>query len=132
MHRPVLYTKNAKGRYEVYKEPKAEDPNVYKRVGNKYVPIGIKTEDNWLTDGLWLVRHKGRSGMSPDCYASKWGLTKVAEVPITDVSRIAAAADIREVIDKYLYERFGYVCEGVPHQDIADELTKEIMQIGKG
>ena len=52
-----LYIKNEKGRYEPYKEPEERDSNVYKKVGNRYEPI----DDNWLNDGLWLVKSKEHS-----------------------------------------------------------------------
>lgn len=58
-NKPKLYIKNAKGRYEEYKEPVQEyDNKLYRKVGNKYEPCSmLMTKD--LDEGVWVVtKHK--------------------------------------------------------------------------
>lgn len=134
MKKQKLYIKNDKGRYEPYKEPDYADKNVYKKVGRKYVPFGLYFySEERLQDGLWLVRHRGASSSisNADHLASKWGLTKVGDIPVTDVTKLATADDIHRVIDRYLFDHFGFCVGNIPHQDISDELVSLIMNIGK-
>lgn len=104
MKKQQLYIKNDKGRYEPYKEPLREDVNVYVKDNNgKYRAIGLYGRD-WIGEGLWLV---------------------------TDASKIAAAEDINAAVDEYLFKLFGCTIEGIAHQDLAEELTKVIMNLSK-
>lgn len=134
MKKPTLYIKNDKGRYEPYKEPQTEiDYNIYRKYGKKYDPVGTCEPHTGLDDGIWLVRHKGcsTSMSNVDVYASKWGLTKLAPLPVTDITHFAELEEINAVIDKFLFDRFGYTVEGIAHQDLADELTKVLANISK-
>ena len=59
MEKQKLYVKNAKGRYEEYREPVQEyDNKLYRKVGKKYEPCSMRiTED--LPEGVWVVtKHK--------------------------------------------------------------------------
>lgn len=55
--KPQLYIKNEKGRYEPYKPKEIGDKNVYRKIGNKYVPFAVVTKDeDWFQGGVFVVR----------------------------------------------------------------------------
>lgn len=61
--RQQLYIKNDKGRYVPY-EPKAlGEKNVYRKIGNKYVPFAVVTkEEDWFQGGVFVVRSDKKYG----------------------------------------------------------------------
>lgn len=57
MKKQQLYIRNDKGRYEPYKPKEIEDKNVYRKIGNKYVPFAVVTkEEDWFQGGVFVVR----------------------------------------------------------------------------
>ena len=59
-----LYIKNDKGRYEPYEPPKVNvSDNLYVKVGKRYVPYGIRLNEDYLTDGVYVVRCDKQCGM---------------------------------------------------------------------
>lgn len=60
-----LYIKNEKGRYEPYKPKELGDKNVYKKVGNKYIPFAVclNRDEDWLQSGVFVVRSDKEHGM---------------------------------------------------------------------
>lgn len=59
-----LYIKNNKGRYEPYESPKVNvSDNLYVKVGGKYVPYGRRFNEDYLTDGVYVVRCDKRRGL---------------------------------------------------------------------
>ena len=77
-----------------------EDRNVYKKVGRKYVPIGMKLDDNWLNDGIWVVRHRdgGKSITRGDYLADSYGLVKVGELAKVDLPILGGLEEYAEVV----------------------------------
>lgn len=62
MKKPQLYIKNEKGRYEPYVEEKKDDSGtLYIKRGNKYEPFALRLNDDYLCDGVFVVRrhHSG-------------------------------------------------------------------------
>lgn len=57
------------------------DNNVYIKRGKKYIPFGVRYNENYLPDGIWLARHFDLSygKTNVDRYLS--GLYKVGECP---------------------------------------------------
>ena len=57
------------------------DNNVYIKRGKKYVPFGVRYDEQYLPDGIWYVRHTEHScgHTNVDHYLS--GLFKVGENP---------------------------------------------------
>ena len=68
-----------------------EDKNVYKKVGRKYVPIGYRHEGRYLTDGLWIVRHKdyGKQMANAGYLAQIYGMCKAGENSTADLTKLA-------------------------------------------
>lgn len=60
-----LYIKNEKGRYEPYKPKEIGDKNVYRKIGNKYVPFAVclNRDEDWLQSGVFVVRSDKEHGM---------------------------------------------------------------------
>lgn len=70
-----LYIKNDKGRYEPYEPPKMNVADtLFLKVGNKYVPYGIRLNEDYLSDGVYVVRCDKRMrgiasvGYLEECY----------------------------------------------------------------
>lgn len=66
-----------------------EDNNVYVKKGRKYVPFGMRYNENYLPDGIWFVHHDECScgHTNVDHYMS--GLFKVGDKPeLTDVPQL--------------------------------------------
>lgn len=65
MKKQQLYIKNEKGRYEPYKPKELGDKNVYKKVGNKYIPFAVclNRDEDWLQSGVFVVRSDKEHGM---------------------------------------------------------------------
>lgn len=59
-----LYIKNERGRYEPYKPKEIGEKNVYRKIGNKYVPFAVVTkEEDWLQGGVFVVRSDKHHGI---------------------------------------------------------------------
>lgn len=65
MKKQQLYIKNDKVRYEPYKPKELGDKNVYKKVGNKYIPFALclNRDEDWLQSGVFVVRSDKEHGM---------------------------------------------------------------------
>lgn len=81
-----------------------KDENVYKKMGRRYVPIGIWAKNDWLCDGIWIVRHrKGctsttRGDYLADCY----GVIKAGEIARIDFPKLGAMEDYSEIAAKII------------------------------
>lgn len=83
-----------------------EDMNVYKKVGRKYVPIGYRYEDRYLTDGIWIVRHKdyGKQMTNAGYLAQIYGMCKVGENATADLTKLSDMEEYADVASKVLFE----------------------------
>jgi len=64
MKKQQLYIKNAKGRYEPYEPKELGTKNVYRKVGNKYVPFAVVCKDeDWMQGGVFVVRNDKEYGI---------------------------------------------------------------------
>ena len=85
---------------------KEEDMNVYKKVGRKYVPIGLRVGDHWLSDGIWIVRHKEHSTQYTNAgyLAQIYGVCKVGENATADLTKLADMEEYADVVLKVMFE----------------------------
>lgn len=85
---------------------KDEDMNVYKKVGRKYVPIGYMHKDRYLTDGIWIVRHKdsGTQMTNAGYLAQIYGMCKVGENATADLTKLADMEEYADVVLKTIHE----------------------------
>ena len=76
--------------------------NVYKKVGRKYVPIGLRVGDRWFSDGIWIVRHKQGSTQITrgDYLAQSYGLIKAGELAKIDLPILGTLEEYAEVVAK--------------------------------
>ena len=83
-----------------------EDRNVYKKVGRKYVPIGLRRGDRWFSDGIWIVRHKPHgTQMTNAGYLSQiYGMCKVGENATSDLTKLADMEEYADVVSKVIFE----------------------------
>lgn len=82
-----------------------EEKNIYKKVGRRYVPIGILCpHDDYLTDGIWIVRHrKGCTSITRGDYlADCYGLLKAGEIAKVDFPKLGAMEDYSEIAAKII------------------------------
>jgi len=86
--KPKFYIKNAKGRYEEYKEPVQDyDNKLYRKVGNRYEPCDMLVTQS-LSEGVWVVtKHK-----SSKSYASgKYLLENFMCLKASDIQEVSLA-----------------------------------------
>lgn len=77
------------------------DNNVYRKVGRKYVPFGSRYDENYLSDGIWYVKHRDNchSHTNVAHIAEMTGLVKVGECPDRlDITRALQQHDLAEAI----------------------------------
>ncbi len=90
MKKPTLYTKNEKGRYEVYREQEpAYDNKLYRKVGRRYEPCSMLMTND-LPEGVWVVvKHKShRSSISGAYLYEQYMCMKagdIQEVPLAQL-----------------------------------------------
>lgn len=106
-----------------------KDNNVYKRVGRKYVPIGLRIDDHWLGDGIWIVRHckYGRSITRADYLANSYGLIKAGEITNIDLVRLSAMEPYVEVAAKVIADN---QFKSITPMDLARLVVKELFDFG--
>ena len=104
--------------------------NVYKKVGRKYVPIGYRHEDRYLTDGLWIVRHKPHgTQMTNAVYLSKiYGMCKVGENATADLTKLADMEEYAEVVSKVLFENEN---KPMTRQDLSRLIVKALFDFNE-
>ena len=88
------------------------DDNIYYKKGNKYIPFGLRY-NNYLSDGIWYVRHYEHScGITNvDRYIS--GLYKVGNHETIDIPKLCGlhsyteyvlcSPEFKEILDKGSY-----------------------------
>ena len=81
---------------------KEEDMNVYKKVGRKYVPIGLRIGDRWFSDGIWIVRHKehGCQTTNAGYLAQIYGICKIGDNVEADFTKLASMGEYADVVAK--------------------------------
>lgn len=101
-----------------------KDRNVYKKVGRKYVPIGLKIDDNWLNDGIWIVQHKPGSKQITrgDYLAQSYGLIKVGELAKIDLPVLGSLEEYAEVVAGTIGDMRGQMT----NIDIARRIVKDL------
>lgn len=90
------------------------DDNVYIKRDKKYVPFGLRYDQNYLPDGIWYVRHYDHSygHTNVDHYLS--GLYKVGDTPEpidipklcsihTYVEYVMASPEFKKIMDSHQY-----------------------------
>ena len=107
-----------------------EDMNVYKKVGRKYVPIGYRIEDNYLSDGLWIVRHKPHgTQMTNAGYLSQiYGMCKVGKNATADLTQLADMEEYADVVSKVMFENEN---KPMTRQDLSRLIVKALFDFNE-
>lgn len=75
-----------------------EDMNVYKKVGRKYVPIGLRIGDRWFSDGIYIVRHQCTTNAG--YLAGIYGICKIGDNVEADFTKLASMEEYADVVAK--------------------------------
>ena len=110
----------------------SNDDNVYIKRGRKYIPFGMRYDENYIPDGIWYVRHFDGSyrRTNIDHYLS--GLYRVGDVPEPiDVPKLCSihsyveyvmnSPEFREIMNKGSYS----------FQELVSKITALILKLNK-
>ncbi len=75
-----------------------EDKNVYKKVGRKYVPIGLRIGDRYFSDGIYIVRHQCTTNAG--YLAQIYGICKIGDNVEADFTKLASMEEYADVVAK--------------------------------
>ena len=75
-----------------------EDRNVYKKVGRKYVPIGLRIGDRWFSDGIYIVRNQCTTNAG--YLAQVYGICKIGDNVEADFTKLASMEEYADVVAK--------------------------------
>ena len=109
---------------------KEEDMNVYKKVGRKYVPIGLRIRDRWFSDGIWIVRHKehGCQTTNAGYLAQIYGVCKVGENAAADLTKLADMEEYADVVSKTIFENEN---KPITRQDLSRLIVKALFDFNE-
>ena len=109
---------------------KEENRNVYKKVGRKYVPIGYRHEDRYLTDGIWIIRHKdyGKQMTNAGYLAQIYGMCKVGENATADLTQLADMEEYADVVSKVMFENEN---KPMTRQDLSRLIVKALFDFNE-
>ena len=116
MNKQKLYIKNAKGRYEEYKEPVQEyDNKLYRKVGNKYEPCSMLMTDD-LPEGVWVVtKHYGSRSITNGKYMlEKYLCLKASDIQDVSLAKLGGM----EKFAHYLAQHWGELPNGVSQYEL--------------
>lgn len=76
---------------------------VYRKVGNRYHPIGRLAHLDYLTEGVWVVhRHKYSRGCTNGEYLHElYGITKASELQYPSVAELGG---VEKIINDIIFE----------------------------
>ena len=75
------------------------DNNVYFKRGRKYIPFGVRYDERYLPDGIWLVQHNEHSTTHTNVDSYLSGIYKLADNPqYVDVPKLCSVAKYADYI----------------------------------
>ena len=116
MSKSKLYIKNAKGRYEEYKEPVQEyDNKLYRKVGNKYEPCSMLMTD-YLPEGVWVVtKHYGSRSFTNGKYMlEEYLCLKASDIQEVSLAKLGGM----EKFAHYLAQHWNELPKGVSQYEL--------------
>lgn len=104
--------------------------NVYKKVGRKYVPIGLRVGDHWFPDGIWIVRHKEHSIQQTNVgfLAQIYGMCKIGGNATADLTKLADMEEYADVVLKVMFENENKI---MTRQDLARLIVKALFDFNE-
>jgi hypothetical protein len=128
-----LYIKNDKGRFEPYKEPTVVDNSVYRKFGNKYEPMGRIVNEDYLTEGVWVVYNNGYT--NGKYLRNRYELEKASDLQYPEMP-LATLGGLQKAIDTAIHELYSwkqerYKTTGVSEYDCYEFVVMRVMEILK-
>lgn len=108
-----------------------EDKNVYKKVGRKYVPIGLRIGGRWLPDGIWIVRHKehGCQTTNAGYLAQIYGICKIGDNVEADFTKLASMEEYADVVAKTINNNCSD--KGMTTMNLSRKIVKALFDFNK-
>lgn len=109
---------------------KEENKNVYKKVGRKYVPIGLRIGDRWFSDGIYIVRHNelGCETTNAVYLAGIYGICKIGDNVEADFTKLASMEEYADVVLKTIFENEN---KPMTRQDLSRLIVKALFDFNE-
>ncbi len=110
----------------------AGDKNIYKKVGRRYIPIGVCEPVKWLSDGIWLVKsnQSGQQRTNLKFLSEIYGYAKLGEIPVADFTMIAKMEQYESAVAKVLLKHKAQPV-GICIADMAREIIQAMYNINE-
>ena len=104
-----------------------EDMNVYKKVGRKYVPIGLKIGDRYFSDGIYIVRHQCTTNAG--YLAQIYGICKIGDNVEADFTKLASMEEYADVVAKTINNNCSD--KGMTTMNLSRKIVKALFDFNK-
>ena len=105
-----------------------EDKNVYKKVGRKYVPIGLRIGDRYFSDGIYIVRHQCTTNAG--YLAQIYGICKIGDNVEADFTKLASMEEYADVVAKTINNNCSD--KGMTTMNLSRKIVKALFDFNKG
>lgn len=105
-----------------------EDMNVYKKVGRKYVPIGLRIGDRYFSDGIYIVRHQCTTNAG--YLAQIYGICKIGDNVEADFTKLASMEEYADVVAKTINNNCSD--KGMTTMNLSRKIVKALFDFNKG
>lgn len=100
--------------------------NIYRKQGNRYIPIGLSIDRSNLTDGIYVVKHKGGDISNICAILDVGGVMKVGELPKLDVLEETKRASYIDKVKAVLVRKLH-----INASDLAIEIVDILLEMQK-
>lgn len=104
-----------------------EDMNVYKKVGRKYVPIGLRIGDRYFSDGIYIVRHQCTTNAG--YLAQIYGICKIGDNVEADFTKLASMEEYADVVAKTINNNCSD--KGMTTMNLSRKIVKALLDFNK-
>lgn len=104
-----------------------EDMNVYKKVGRKYVPIGLRSGDRYFSDGIYIVRHQCTTNAG--YLAQIYGICKIGDNVEADFTKLASMEEYADVVAKTINNNCSD--KGMTTMNLSRKIVKALFDFNK-
>ena len=104
-----------------------EDMNVYKKVGRKYVPIGLRIGDRYFSDGIYIVRHQCTTNAG--YLAQIYGICNIGDNVEADFTKLASMEEYADVVAKTINNNCSD--KGMTTMNLSRKIVKALFDFNK-
>lgn len=101
--------------------------NVYKKVGRKYVPIGLRIGDRYFSDGIYIVRHQCTTNAG--YLAQIYGICKIGDNVEADFTKLASMEEYADVVAKTINNNCSD--KGMTTMNLSRKIVKALLDFNK-